>query len=116
MAKFQDKLIADGYCDNRGAGFCATATKLPKPVLIREIVHQSKRVIERMETHTYREDLCHGIFNFTAAVKRNLYAIIGFHVVCKIVFVRMILTEICECACQLFLFSRKLNVGGLAAL
>ena len=30
MAKFQDKLIADGYCDNRGAGFCATATKLPK--------------------------------------------------------------------------------------
>jgi hypothetical protein len=29
MAKFQDKLIADGYCDNRGAGFCATATKLP---------------------------------------------------------------------------------------
>ncbi len=30
MAKFQDKLIADGYCDNRGAGFCATATKLPR--------------------------------------------------------------------------------------
>ncbi|MBQ3543035.1 MAG: hypothetical protein IJA45_07930 [Oscillospiraceae bacterium] len=30
MPKFQDKLIADGYCDNRGAGFCATATKLPK--------------------------------------------------------------------------------------
>lgn len=30
MAKFQDKMIADGYCDNRGAGFCATATKLPK--------------------------------------------------------------------------------------
>ena len=29
MAKFQDNLIADGYCDNRGAGFCATATKLP---------------------------------------------------------------------------------------
>ena len=30
MAKFQNKLIADGYCDKRGAGFCATATKLPK--------------------------------------------------------------------------------------
>lgn len=30
MSKFQDKLIADGYCDNRGAGFCATATTLPK--------------------------------------------------------------------------------------
>ena len=30
MAKFQEKLMADGYCDNRGAGFCATATKLPK--------------------------------------------------------------------------------------
>lgn len=30
MSKFQDKLITDGYCDNRGAGFCATATKLPK--------------------------------------------------------------------------------------
>lgn len=30
MSKFQDKLIADGYCDNRGAGFCATATKLPR--------------------------------------------------------------------------------------
>lgn len=29
MAKFQDKLIADGYCDARGAGFCATATSLP---------------------------------------------------------------------------------------
>ena len=29
MSKFQDKLIADGYCDNRGAGFCATATDLP---------------------------------------------------------------------------------------
>ena len=29
MSKFQDKLIADGYCDNRGAGFCATATHLP---------------------------------------------------------------------------------------
>lgn len=30
MAKFQEKLISDGYCDSRGAGFCATATKLPK--------------------------------------------------------------------------------------
>ena len=30
MAKFHDKLIADGYCDERGAGFCATATQLPK--------------------------------------------------------------------------------------
>ncbi|MBE6596155.1 MAG: hypothetical protein E7641_00655 [Ruminococcaceae bacterium] len=30
MTKFQEKLIADGYCDDRGAGFCATATKLPK--------------------------------------------------------------------------------------
>ena len=30
MVKFQDKLIAQGYCDNRGAGFCATATILPK--------------------------------------------------------------------------------------
>ncbi len=30
MSKFQEKLIADGYCDNRGAGFCATATKLPR--------------------------------------------------------------------------------------
>ena len=29
MSKFQDKLIADGYCDERGAGFCATATQLP---------------------------------------------------------------------------------------
>lgn len=29
MSKFQDKLIADGYCDDRGAGFCATATNLP---------------------------------------------------------------------------------------
>lgn len=30
MAKFQEKLISDGYCDSRGAGFCATATTLPK--------------------------------------------------------------------------------------
>ena len=29
MVKFQDKLIAGGYCDNRGAGFCASAPKLP---------------------------------------------------------------------------------------
>ena len=29
MSKFQEKLIADGYCDERGAGFCATATRLP---------------------------------------------------------------------------------------
>lgn len=29
MSKFQEKLIADGYCDARGAGFCATATALP---------------------------------------------------------------------------------------
>lgn len=29
MSKFQEKLIANGYCDNRGAGFCATATILP---------------------------------------------------------------------------------------
>ena len=29
MAKFQDKLVAEGYCDSRGAGFWATATKLP---------------------------------------------------------------------------------------
>lgn len=28
MTKFQEKLVADGYCDERGAGFCATATKL----------------------------------------------------------------------------------------
>ena len=30
MGKYQDKLIAEGYCDPRGAGFCATATRLPK--------------------------------------------------------------------------------------
>ena len=30
MSKFQERLIADGYCDDRGAGFCATATQLPK--------------------------------------------------------------------------------------
>lgn len=30
MSKLLDKLIADGYCDSRGAGFCATATKLPR--------------------------------------------------------------------------------------
>lgn len=30
MSKFQDKLISEGYCDSRGAGFCATATNLPK--------------------------------------------------------------------------------------
>ena len=30
MANFQEKLIAEGYCDDRGAGFCATATKLPR--------------------------------------------------------------------------------------
>lgn len=30
MAKFQDRLVADGYCDSRAAGFCATATKLPR--------------------------------------------------------------------------------------
>lgn len=29
MGKIQEKLIAGGYCDNRGAGFCATATQLP---------------------------------------------------------------------------------------
>ena len=29
MGKYQSKLIAEGYCDIRGAGFCATATKLP---------------------------------------------------------------------------------------
>lgn len=29
MSKFQEKLIAQGYCDERGTGFCATATKLP---------------------------------------------------------------------------------------
>ena len=28
MSKFQEKLIANGYCDNRGAGFCAKATYL----------------------------------------------------------------------------------------
>jgi len=30
MSKFQEKLISDGYCDDRGAGFCATATNLPR--------------------------------------------------------------------------------------
>ncbi len=30
MNKFQMKLVEDGYCDERGAGFCATATKLPR--------------------------------------------------------------------------------------
>lgn len=29
MSPFQEKLAAQGYCDERGAGFCATATKLP---------------------------------------------------------------------------------------
>lgn len=29
MAKFQEKLISEGYYDVRGAGFCATATNLP---------------------------------------------------------------------------------------
>lgn len=29
MSKFQDKLVADGYCDERGAGFRATAVPLP---------------------------------------------------------------------------------------
>ncbi|MBQ3574340.1 MAG: hypothetical protein IJA26_01595 [Clostridia bacterium] len=30
MTKFQEKMISGGYCDQRGAGFCATATQLPK--------------------------------------------------------------------------------------
>ena len=30
MVKFQDRLVADGYCDSRAAGFCATATNLPR--------------------------------------------------------------------------------------
>ena len=29
LSRFQQKLIADGYCDERGAGFCATMTKSP---------------------------------------------------------------------------------------
>ena len=29
MTKFQEKFIADGYCDKRGVVFSATATKLP---------------------------------------------------------------------------------------
>ena len=30
MSKIPEKWIAGGYCDERAAGFCATATKLPK--------------------------------------------------------------------------------------
>ena len=30
MGKYQEKLIAEGYCDPRGAGFCAKATRLPR--------------------------------------------------------------------------------------
>lgn len=30
MSKFQERLISEGYCDARGAGFCATATNLPR--------------------------------------------------------------------------------------
>ena len=30
MSKIAEKWIAGGYCDERAAGFCATATKLPK--------------------------------------------------------------------------------------
>ena len=30
MDKFQNRLVTDGYCDIRGAGFCATATNLPR--------------------------------------------------------------------------------------
>ena len=29
MSEFQKRLVRDGYCDERGAAFCATATKLP---------------------------------------------------------------------------------------
>ncbi len=29
ISKFQQKLIDEGYCDERGAGFCATAMRLP---------------------------------------------------------------------------------------
>ncbi len=29
-SKFQMGLIEKGYCDERGAGFCATATQLPR--------------------------------------------------------------------------------------
>lgn len=29
MVKFNEKMIAEGHCDNRGAAFCATATELP---------------------------------------------------------------------------------------
>ena len=29
MNKFQEKLVSGGYCDERGAGFCATAVALP---------------------------------------------------------------------------------------
>jgi hypothetical protein len=29
ISKFQQKLIDDGYCDEHGAGFCASATRLP---------------------------------------------------------------------------------------
>lgn len=29
LSKFQQMLVDEGYCDARGAGFCATATRLP---------------------------------------------------------------------------------------
>lgn len=29
LSKFQQKLVDEGYCDERGAGFCATATRFP---------------------------------------------------------------------------------------
>jgi hypothetical protein len=29
LLKFQQKLVAEGYCDERGAGFCATVTRWP---------------------------------------------------------------------------------------
>ncbi len=29
LSKYQQKLVAEGYCDERGAGFCATMTKSP---------------------------------------------------------------------------------------
>jgi len=30
MSPFQEKLVKNGYCDERGAAFCAKATKLPR--------------------------------------------------------------------------------------
>ena len=85
-------------------------------VHIREVVHQSDGVIERVEAEACGDCFGNGVFYNTTAVESERETFVRFLVVFDIVSTCVICAQISESTCQLFSIHRELNVRCVIAI